>query len=240
MSITSALNRIGTTVPAIRGPIKRIASSDHYLVPQSGRSVEFFDDFMWSGTSDGGGPWDVILGAGCTIVGSTTDSAITLTFDGNADDDEVILRGASAWYTPAEGKDFKMEARLKVARSDGEIFFGMGTHVAIGEETAIADANALGFQLEGDLNLEMVCTTGSSAADVDTTFDASTDTYFVATLEYDGTRDEIRTYVDGVHKTTTSNPALPVVALSPTIGGRAVGTTSPNITVDYLYILAEM
>ena len=239
MSITSALNNLGTTVPSIRGPIKRHATSDHYLVAQTGRHVEFFDDFMWSGTSDGGGPWDPILASGSTIVGGTTERTIGLTFDGG-DNDENIIRGASAWYLPEEGKDFKMEMRLKVERIDGQIFFGMGTHGAIGEAVAIANANCLGFQLDGDANLEMVCTSGTTPADVDTTVDVVADSYIVATLEYDGTRDEIRTYVDGVHKTTTSNPTLPVVQLSPTIGGRAVSTTSPNITVDYVYILAEM
>jgi len=222
---SSYMNTEGITTQFTRAP------GDH-AVPTSGRHVEVFDDFHYSGK------WESVLSAGCTLVG-TAGTGVAITHDGNADGDDALIRGNCFW-TPTQGKNFVWEARVKVALITDEYFFGMATHVVTGDAVAIANANCMGFQLDGDANLEAVVTSGTTPDDDDTTIDVVADTFYILRFEYDGDAHVLRSYVDGVLKNTVTSPALPVVPLAPVFGARATGSHACTLTVDYVYYKGEL
>ena len=248
MSIISSLNQYGAQRAPISAPFGGKTGSNAFLVPQSKRHVEIFDDFIHTSVcvaAAGEGQWDITISSGSTV--QPTDEhggGMFFNLDGG-DDDAAALHSPGEWLLMDLDKSFAFETRVKNALLTGSMFFGFTTVATQGDANAtLLGVDHCGFHLDGTANIEFGYSDGTTATDADTGVDLVADTYTTLGFTYDAVSRKMRSYVDGVfctESTPTSGTApLPNTEVRPMIAVKAEGTTQPDMTVDYIYVVAEL
>jgi len=193
----------------------------------------FFDDFLTFSETTLVGPYAILKGAGCTA-SKVADTAaakgiLSLTLDGNADNDECVLKWGSTLSAPfyLANKDLAFECCLSmssITAAKHDIAIGLGqadmitTDLLFGDTSALADKNFAGFV---SLAAEAGVFDGAYKADGQTyqdgatktklnalkTFAASVTTYVKLGLRYRAQPKTFEWYVDGVMPGGQTAPA---------------------------------
>ena len=124
------------------------------------RAFGFFDDFLTFTETTLDGPYAILKGTGCTQ-SKVADTAaakgiLSLTLDGNADNDECVLKWGSTLSAPfyLANNDLAFECCLaisSIAASKHDIAVGLGqadmitTDLLFGDTSGLADKNFAGF-----------------------------------------------------------------------------------------------
>ena len=249
MSRTSdRFNKIGMGVNphvSILGPDKVPADlGTGYLVPQSNRHVEIFDDFIqptfsategvgvWKATVDSGGAITVAPAAGGHVV-MTTDTT---------DDDDLQLHSADEWFSFSATKDLAFEIRAKCDNTNVGLFYGLAeTPIVQGDLNATILAESLcGFHMNEVASILFTTCDDTTATTTDTGVDAVADTFVTLGFTYTAADTTWRAYVNGELKVTSTATTNPASELGLVMAMRN-GDGSANVTtIDYVYCSAEM
>ena len=236
------VNTIGVSPTAAAGP-------EGFLVPQSLRDVTVFDDFVHSSVSDG--PAGEALWYAVQTVGSDATATfgeghggtMVLTNAGGSDNDEMLCYQQSEWLLPNAAKKLEFETRLKCSRVDASIFAGLTMRQqARGEANATllgSGIDQVGFHLDQTANIEFLYQDGTTSSDTDTTSDLVADTYITLGFVYDGSG-KMKVYVDGSLALTKTDGALPNQEVCIQFGVRNGSAAATALTIDYVYLHAEM
>ena len=235
----AAISASGVSQSAIRGP-------RGFFVPTT-RTIEYLDQFThstFSNTADAG-TYDVTLATGGTIaLGDEHGGSVVVTNDGD-DDDECIFEMNGEWILPATTKRLMFETRLKTDTiATAEIFAGLtvaGTGIGNGAATPQA-TDHVGFFTETDSSIDCGYSDGSTQTQVDTGSDLVADTYVTLGFEF-GPHigdNNWRFYVDGDLKTTQTATTIPNQEMTVLFGCRNGAASAHILTVDYVYLLADL
>jgi hypothetical protein len=240
----ASISQTGISQSTIRGPRGR-------FVPQA-RTVEFFDDFltlnMVATTTAVVSTWDLTLGTSAGVAcGDGAGGSVVITPDGTVDR-ETILQMNSEWIpTMATDKRVMFETRLAhgVAAS-AEIFVGLcvkGT--ALGNLIATPQGvDHAGFWTEGAAGTgSILCGYGiDDDVQVDTGVDLADDEFVTLGFEYGphvGTN-VWKFYVNGNLVTTQTDTRIPAEEMTVLVGVRNGTAASHDLTIDYVYALADL
>ena len=246
MASSSVLNQYGKSNTIVSGPLHRNAASNFYLVPQSGRHVEIFDDFIhssYSATIDGEGTWGATIDSGGAITSGPVAGGVLVMTTDTTDDDDLQLHSHDEWLSFDSGKDLSFEIRAKCDNTNVSLFYGLCEIPIVGGDAnaTILAESCVGFHLDEDATLYFVTGNDSSVTDTDTGIDVVADTYNTMTFTYSANDKTWRAYVDGVLKVTDSAVATNPASEMGIVISMRNGDGSANITsVDYVYCSAEM
>ena len=195
-----------------------------YTAPSGNRAFGFFDDFLTFSETTLVGPYANLKGTGCTI-SKVADTAaakgiLSMTLDGNADNDECVLKWGSTLSAPfyLANKDLAFECCLalsSITAAKHDIAIGLGqadmitTDLTFGDTSGLADKNFCGFV---KLAAEAGVFDGAYKADGQTyqdgatktklnalaTFTASVTTYIKLGFRFKATQRMLEFYVNGV------------------------------------------
>tara|TARA_Y100001963_G_scaffold155705_1_gene247551 strand:+ start:707 stop:1447 length:741 start_codon:yes stop_codon:yes gene_type:complete len=243
----SVLNQFGISRAQEGRPLHRTSGDNFYLVDQTNRHVEIFDDFIHSSVSDavdGEGAWGASLASGgSTTFGDESGGALIVASD-NTDNDEVLLRSHDEWFTFDATKNLKFEARVKSNIVVHGTFIGLSElGIALGQADGtlmVATESCCGFWMQEAASILFNTCNDTTNTSTDTGVDRVADTYNVFTFTYTASDKTWRAYIDGTLKVTSTATTNPASAMGIQIGHRnqsgAIGTT----TIDYVYCSAEM
>ncbi len=193
----------------------------------------FFDDFLSFSETTLVGPYAILKGTGCTA-SKVADTAaakgiLSLVLDGNADNDECVLKWGSTLSAPfyLANNDLAFECCLalsSITAAKHDIAVGLGqadmitTDLLFGDSSALADKNFVGFV---KLAAEAGVFDGAYKADGQTyqdgatktklnalsTFTASITTYVKLGLRFRANPRTLEWYVNGVMPGGQTSPA---------------------------------
>lgn len=193
----------------------------------------FFDDFLSFCETTLDGPYAILKGTGCTV-SKVADTAaakgiLSMTLDGNADNDECVLKWGSTLSAPfyLSGNDLAFECRLAISSitaAKHDIAIGLGqadmitTDLLFGDTSGLADKNFVGFvklaaeagvfdgayKADGQTYQDGATKTKLNAL---TTFTASVTTYVKLGLRFKAAAKMFEWYVNGNLAGTASAPA---------------------------------
>jgi hypothetical protein len=230
----------------VAGPLNRNATSDYYLVAQSGRDVEIMDDFhhaSYSATIDGEGTWGATIDSGGAITCGPVEGGVLVMTTDTTDDDDLQLHSHDEWFLFDSTKNLKFEIRVKCDNTNVSLFYGLCEIPIVGGDAnaTILAESCVGFHLDEDANLYFVTGNDSSVTDTDTGVDVVADTYNTMTFTYSASDKAWRGYVDGVLKVTDRDADTNPASEMGIVISMRNGDGSANITsVDYVYCSAEM
>lgn len=193
----------------------------------------FFDDFLTFSETTLVGPYAILKGAGCTA-SKVADTApakgiLSMTLDGNADNDECVMKWGSTLSAPfyLANNDLAFECCLalsSITAAKHDIAVGLGqadmitTDLLFGDTSGLADKNFCGFV---KLAAEAGVFDGSYKADGQTyqngatktkldalsTFTASVTTYVKLGMRFRANPRTLEFYVNGVMPGGNISPA---------------------------------
>tara|TARA_R100000458_G_C8239321_1_gene218828 strand:+ start:196 stop:951 length:756 start_codon:yes stop_codon:yes gene_type:complete len=232
---------------SVLGPdISADSATGIYLVPQSGRDVEIFDDFVhssYSATIDGEGQWGATIDSGGTITCAPAEGGHLVMTTDTTDDDDLQLHSHDEWFLFDSTKNLSFECRVKCDNTDVSLFYGLAEIPIVGGDAnaTILAESCVGFHLDEDANLFFVTSNDTTNTDTDTGFDVTADTFNTLTFTYTAADTTWRAYVDGVLKVTDSSAVTNPASEMGIVMSMRNGDGSANVTtIDYVYCNAEM
>ena len=223
--------------PAIWGdfgaPTNMNPNGSSYQAPSGNQAFGFFDDFLSFNETTLVGPYAILKGTGCTA-SKVADTAaakgiLSLTLDGNADNDECVIKWGSTLSAPfyLANKDLVFECCLalsSITAAKHDIAVGLGqadmitTDLTFGDTSGLADKNFCGFV---KLAAEAGVFDGAYKADGQTyqngatktkldalaTFTASVTTYIKLGMRYRANPKCLEFFVNGVRPGGNTAPA---------------------------------
>lgn len=197
------------------------------------RAFGFFDDFLSFNETTLVGPYANLKGTGCTI-SKVADTAaakgiLSMTLDGNADNDECVLKWGSTLSAPfyLANNDLAFECCLalsSITAAKHDIAIGLGqadmitTDLFLGDTSGLADKNFCGFvklaaaagvfdaAYKADGQTYQDGSTKTKLNDL-ATFTASVTTYIKLGMRFRANPKTIEWYVNGVMPGGNTSPA---------------------------------
>ena len=208
----------------------------------------FWDDFVGVSTmanaANDGAIWDVDVDEGDGTITAVDEHGGWMKVKCSATNhhDMSVCTGGEA-FTFQTGRSFYMETRVKFEDNTPGVaigFFARGTILTEALATADMAIDFLGFHKPETADLFACATDQTNDSFTDTGIDTTAATAYVLAVEYDGDKDQLRYYVDGVLKVTVAAAGvsgyLPNQNCAWGVITTSNGTGAIEIDLDYVYI----